>query len=170
MLSNNPFPDEKTDAMEELQPRPVPQTPVPQVSAPQAAAAYPTQQGAEAMTMDIASGETHGREGALTIMFAIGKLNDYLQWFLMVLETILVLRFVLRMFGADPTGLFANFIFSLTEILLVPFKGIVPIISLHDHQAFEFSTLFAAAIYFLVFYALKRFLHILVSNPEEPVE
>src|SRR5207245_1813256 len=103
-------PDEKTEDMEELQPRLVPQTP-----APQPVASYPTQAGVapQPALLDGEIGEiTHSREGALTIMFAIGKLNDYLQWFLMVLETILVLRFVLRMFGADPAGLFANFIFS----------------------------------------------------------
>ncbi|HEU5373855.1 MAG TPA: YggT family protein [Ktedonobacteraceae bacterium] len=168
-MSNNPFPDEQTEAMEELQPRPIPQTP--QSHPP---AAYPAQQGAgmppPPVAMDIESEEAHNREEALTIKFAIGKLNDYLQWFLMVLETILIIRFLLKMFGADPTNLFANFIFSLTEILLVPFNGIVPSYSLHAHQAFEISTLFAVLIYFLIFYALKRFLRILISSPEEPVE
>lgn len=168
-MSHNPFPNEQTEAMEELQPRPIPQTPVPHSPAP-----YPTQQNIgttpQPVPAEIEGGEAHNREDALTIKFAIGKLNDYLQWFLMVLETILVIRFLLKMFGADPLNLFANFIYSLTEILLVPFKGIVPSYSLHANQFFEISTLFAALIYFLIFYALKRFLRILISSPEEPVE
>jgi len=169
-MYNNPFPDETTEQMEELQPRqPVPQTPP---SQPQAA--YPAQVppgGAfQPVAVDMGGGGVHPREDALTIKFAIGKLNDYLQWFLMVLEVILLIRFLLRMFGADPANIFASFIFSLTEILLVPFNGIVPSLSLHTNQAFEISTLIAMGVYFLIFYALKRFLRILISSPEEPVE
>lgn len=167
-MYNNPFPDEKTEPMEELQPRPVvpqtPQAPPANVySVPVPAAGTPPAAPAE-------SGEGRTREDALTIKFAIGKLNDYLQWFLMVLEAVLVIRFLLMMFGADPGNPFAGFIFSLTDILLVPFAGIIPSLSLHTHQAFEFSTLVAMGIYFLLFYALKRFLRILISSPEEPVE
>ena len=165
-MSSNPFPDDKTEVIEELQPKPLPQTPM---SQPQAAYPVPAG-GAVSHSLDPDSGETHNREDALTIKFAIGKLNDYLQWFLMVLESILAIRFLLKMFGADPGNLFANFIFTLTEILLVPFKNILPDVSLHTNQAFELSTIFAAAIYFLIFFALKRFLRILISSPEEPVE
>src|SRR5258708_4734481 len=169
-MYNNPFPDEKTEPMEELQPRPaVPQTPPSQQPAPYPAH-VPPGGTFEPMSVDMGNGEMHAKEDALTIKFAIGKLNDYLQWFLMVLEVILVIRFLLKMFGADPVNIFANFIFSLTEILLVPFAGIVPSLSLHQNQAFEISTLIAMGVYFLIFYALKRFLRILISSPEEPVE
>ncbi len=163
-MYNNPFPDEKTEPMEELQPRPV-LPPAPSSPPP---AAYPTY--TTPGVVETEGSETRTREDALTIKFAIGKLNDYIQWFLMVLEAILLIRFLLRMFGADPTNLFASFILDLTNILLVPFHGIVPDPSVHTNQAFEISTLIAMAVYFLVFYALKRFLRILISNPEEPVE
>ena len=164
-MSTNPFSDEKTEAMEELQPKPVPQTPV-------AANQYPVIPPGAALPppADAESEEIHSREDALTVKFAIGKLNDYLQWFLMVLETILLLRFVLKMFGADPRNPFASFIFTLTDVLLVPFRNILPQSSLGGYQAFEFSTLFAILIYFLIIFALKRFLRILISSPEEPVE
>ncbi len=110
------------------------------------------------------------QEEALTIKFAIGKLNDYLLWFLTVLQITLVLRFLLKLIGADPNNLFAGFLYALTEILTFPFIGIVKSPSIHPNQAFEFSTLIAMAVYFLVFYALRRFLRILISGPEEPVE
>lgn len=166
-MYNNPFPDEKTEPMEELQPRPAasqaPQTPA-------TTHAVPAPPGGQSAPPPVESGEGRTREDALTVKFAIGKLNDYLQWFLMVLEAILLIRFLLKMFGADPANIFAGFVFSLTGILLVPFNGIIPQVSLHANQAFEFSTLVAMGIYFLLFYALKRFLRILISNPEEPVE
>lgn len=169
-MYNNPSPEEKTEPMEELQPKRV----VPQTPPSQPAAAYPASLSPggsfQPAVIEVEGGETHTREEALTIKFAIGKLNDYLQWFLMVLEAILLIRFLLKMFGADPANLFASFVFSLTDILLVPFNGIVPSLSLHTNQAFEISTLIAMAVYFLIFYALKRFLRILISSPEEPVE
>ncbi len=149
--------DDTTDAMEALQPRTVPLTP-----GHEAAPAYqPQMEGRIAPQPVLVEIEDLPiREGALNVQFAIGKLNDYLQWFLMVLEIMLGLRFLLKMLGADPASIFANFIFSLTGVLLIPFQGTAPTISLHIHQAFEFSTLFAAVIYFLLFYALKRFLRI----------
>lgn len=110
------------------------------------------------------------QEEALTIKFAIGKLNDYLLWFLTVLQITLVLRFLLKLIGADPNNLFAGFLYALTDILTFPFLNIVKSPSVHPNQAFEFSTLIAMAVYFLVFYSLRRFLHILISGPEEPVE
>lgn len=159
-MSDTRLPDDKTDAMEALQPKPIPQTPV--HVAPTANTYVPPQapMGGAMSPLPVESEELQTREGALTVQFAIGKLNEYLQWFLMVLEAMLALRFVLKMLGADPSSFFANLIFSITEVLLVPFQGTAPTISLHLNQAFEFSTIFAAVIYFLLFYALKRFLRI----------
>ncbi len=168
-MYNNP--DETTEPMEELQPKPVvPSTPPaqpPQAPYPPYAGPAPALQPVGG---EIEVGEAHNREDALTIKFAIGKLNDYLQWFLMVLETLLLIRFLLRMFGADPANIFASFVFSLTQILLIPFDGIVPSPSLHTNQSFEISTLIGMVVYFLIFYALRRFLRIAISNPEEPVD
>lgn len=167
-MSHNPFPDDPTEAIEELQLKPAPQTPAPHPMAVHPS--HPGGGGAIPQTIEIEGGDAHNREDALTIKFAIGKLNDYLQWFLMVMEAILFIRFVLKMFGADPSNLFANFIFTLTQILLAPFDNIIPSVSVHTNQAFEFSTIFAMGIYFLIFFALKRFLRILISNPGEEGE
>lgn len=164
-MSETISPNDKTDTMEALQPKPVPQTPVPAVpftqQAPMAGGVAPQQMVGERRGKE--SEEASTQDGA-TVRFAINKLSEYLQWFLMVLEAMLGLRFLLKMLGADPGSIFASFIFSLTQVLLVPFQGTAPTISLHINQAFEFSTLFAAAIYFLLFYALKRFLNIATAT------
>lgn len=134
--------------MEELQPKPVPGKMV----------AHPTH------STEV---EAQQRE-ALAIKYAIGKLNDYLGWFLVVLETALVIRFFLKLIGADPRNLFAGFLYALTDILLLPFINIVGSASFHQNQYFEFPTLLAISVYYLIFWALKRFLRVLISNPEEP--
>ena len=108
-------------------------------------------------------------EEALTIKFAIGKLNDYLLWFLWVLEITLMLRFILKSIGADPNNLFAGFLYALTDILTFPFLGIVKSPSINPpNQAFEFSALIAMATYFLILFAARRLLRALIGVPEEP--
>ncbi len=155
-------PTETYPPMEELPLKPPP--PQEPVYTPQPAGESPVQ-ASEGVESPVTR-----QEEALTIKFAIGKLNDYLLWFLTVLEVTLLLRFILKLIGADPNNLFAGFLYALTDIILYPFLGIVKSPSIHSNQAFEFSTLIAMAVYFLIFYALRRFLRILISGPEEPVE
>jgi uncharacterized protein YggT (Ycf19 family) len=166
-MANNPLPDEPTEVIEELQPKPkpAPLTPALQAS-PQISVAPAGGAGAVSRTSG-GSNETRGRKEALTLKFAAEKLNDYLQWLLMVLEAFLLIRFILKMFGADPNNFFATIIFSVTQVLLWPFEGIVPSVSMHANQSFEFSTIFAAVIYFFLFFALRRFIRISTSDPGE---
>lgn len=105
-----------------------------------------------------------GAEEALTIRFAIGKLNDYILWFLMVLEVALLTEFFLMLIGAAPGNLFAGFMYALTVIPLYPFNGIVANTILGTGgAAIEWTTLIAIAVYFLVFWVLRKFLHKLIS-------
>jgi hypothetical protein len=171
----NPFPEEMIRTqpseayppMEELPLKPPPpqysvQPPPPNEMATQ------TQQAAP---MEVGESPVTGREEALTIKFAIGKLNDYLLWFLMVLEVTLLIEFFLMLIGALQNNLFAGFMYALTVIPLYPFNNIVPNTKLGTGgAAIEWSTLIAMAVYFLVFYALRRFLTILISGPEDLVE
>jgi hypothetical protein len=171
---SNPFPDEMVRAqpaeaqpiMEALPLKPPPQQ-YPVQSPP---ASENVAQSAQPAPEVVESAQT-GQEEALTIRFAIGKLNDYLLWFLTVLEVTLLIQFFLKLIGAIQSNLFAGFMYALTVIPLFPFTGIVTSTKLGTGGAFiEWSTLIAMAVYFLVFYALRRFLHILISSPEEPVQ
>ncbi len=110
------------------------------------------------------------QEEARTVRFAIGKLSDFVQWFVLVLEVMLAIRFVLKLIGADPNNVFAGFLFALTDIILYPFLTIIPNPSVRPpNEAIELTTLIGMGIYYLIFWAIKRFLRILVSEPEEPV-
>ncbi|HYT28121.1 MAG TPA: YggT family protein [Ktedonobacteraceae bacterium] len=170
-MYNNPYSDETIGAqpiqyppIEELQPRSV------QPHADTYPVHTPPVLDAASEIEPIESAEIRQKK-AMTVKFAIGKFNDYLLWFLMVLETTLTIRFLLKLIGADPGNLFAGFLYALTDILLLPFFNIVKSPSIHPpYQSFEFSTLIAIIIYYLIFYALRRFFRLLVSNPEEPVE
>ncbi|HLZ62329.1 MAG TPA: YggT family protein [Ktedonosporobacter sp.] len=134
---------------------------------PKAAPPLPTAPTVEASS-ELESVEAR-QEEARTVRYAIGKLNDFLQWFIAVLEVTLILRFLLMLIGAARSNLFAGFLYALTDIILFPFSGIVPAASIHPPQVFEWSTLIAMLIYWLIFWAVRRFLHILISSPEDPV-
>src|SRR5689334_9477610 len=115
-MPNNPYQEEpmrvppadvmsKPDRMPDLPSKPVaPPSPVP-----------PTSSTDTPSDVDIA--ETR-QEEARTIKYAIGKLSDFVQWFIAVLEVTLALRFLLKLIGANPGNLFAGFLYALTDIIL----------------------------------------------------
>ena len=158
--SNDPIGMQPTDPippMEEIPMRPVarasvPETPVHSVQSD------PDSEGADVQ-----------QEGGPTVRFAVGKLSDFIQWFVFVLEVMLFIRFVLKLIGADPTNAFAGFLFALTDILLFPFSNIVSNPSVHVNEAIELTTLIGMGIYYLIYWAIKRFLRILITEPEDPI-
>ena len=138
--------------MEELQPRPV-------VHAEPAHEAIAPLEEAESLEI--------GPVEARTAAFAIGKLNDFLQWLAVVLEIGLGLRFILKLIGANSANPFAGFLYALTSIVLYPFANIVGSVPIKPpDQAFEWSTLIAMLVYWLIFFAIRWFLRILITSPE----
>ena len=175
--AGNPYPEDMistqpSDAYPPMEELPLkPPTPQYAVPPPPPEQNEMSAQSSQATPLEVGESSITGREEALTIKFAIGKLNDYLLWFLMVLEVTLLIEFFLTLIGAVQNNLFAGFVNALTVIPLYPFNGIVPNTKLGSGgAAIEWSTLIAMAVYFLFFYALRRFLSILISGPEEPVE
>jgi hypothetical protein len=166
-MSYNPYSEETLKTrMEQIYPRMDDLTPKPQ---PQVVPVVPVQPVVTETphTPDPALRKDEA-QGARTAIFAIGKFNDFLVWFLMIIETMLALRFLLKLIGADPGVLFAGFLYAVTDILLLPFLNIVHSPTIHPpNQSFEFSTLIGMLVYFLIFYALKRFVHLLITPPED---
>ena len=163
-MHRNPYPDEPThNQPTEMLSKREPMEDLPLKQVPLQAPMSPAMD----TDSDVESAEAR-QEEARTIRYAIGKLNDFLRWFTVVLEATLIIRFFLKLIGADPHNLFAGFIYALTHILLFPFFGIVGETSIRSNQALEWSTLIAVIVYWLIFWAIRRFLLILISSPEEP--
>jgi hypothetical protein len=102
--------------------------------------------------------------------YGVAKVMDYLQWVLLALELLFLLRFCLMLVGADPNNQFAQTLYQFTGFFLYPFEGIVPSTPLGTKGAvIEWSTLVGMAVYALVFYLVRLLLHITISRPEEPV-
>lgn len=77
-----------------------------------------------------------------------------LYFFLGVLEVILGLRFIFRLFGASQSNDFIIFLYSLSHVFVGPFNGIFNDQTIGTSSVFEFSTIVAMLIYALVGWGL----------------
>lgn len=106
-----------------------------------------------------------------TTKYIVAKVIDYITWAILVLEAIFLLRFFLKLIGADPNNPFAQFLYNLTGFFLYPFAGIVQSGKFGTNvvHVFEWSTLIGMLVYGLLYWILKYFLRTAISSPEEPI-
>ena len=71
------------------------------------------------------------------------------------ISALLLFRFALRLLGANPTAGFTEFIYSMSYIFTAPFTKVFPTQS-SAANVFEWSTLLAVLVYWLVSLALIR--------------
>jgi len=161
-MRNNPYPNDpiniqSTDIippLPDLPPRPVQQAPQPVAEN-------------TSYTEKVDEGEKIEQElPGQTLAYVFGKVNDFLQWFAIVLEIALFLRFLFRLIGASPDNIFASFLYALTTVILLPFSNLVTNPSLQVNQAFEWTTLIAMGIYALIFWLLRRLVRISITPPK----
>lgn len=81
------------------------------------------------------------------------------------IELLLGLRFFLRLAGANAANGFVAFVYQFADLFLAPFKNIFPR-SVIEGSVFEWSTLFAMAIYGILGYALVQLILILTKKTE----
>lgn len=79
-----------------------------------------------------------------------------------IIETLLLLRFLFRLFGANPGAGVVQLIYSITGVLMAPFEYIFPTNAVSG-AVFEWSILVAMALYALVVYAVEGLLSIMYS-------
>ncbi len=70
--------------------------------------------------------------------------------FVGAVETILGLRFILRLFGANPDNGFVSWVYEMSGTLLEPFRGVFPTKVFENDIVIDFTTLFAMLVYALV--------------------
>jgi hypothetical protein len=82
-------------------------------------------------------------------------------WFIAgVILTLLALRFLFALLGANPASGFTSFIYSITAPLVAPFFGVFGYDFVAGQSRFETFTLLAIAIYALIAYGISRLLTI----------
>jgi hypothetical protein len=97
----------------------------------------------------------------------IFRIYQVIWYVLGVIETLLVFRIVLKALGANPTSGFANLIYSLSNPLALPFRGIFPT-PVVEGSVFEWSTLIAGIVYLVLAYGLVYLFQIV--KPTTPLE
>jgi len=93
-------------------------------------------------------------------------------WYILgVLEILLAFRFVLKLLGANASAGFTNFIYTLSYPFTLPFSSVFGA-SQVSGSIFEWTTLLAMAVYWLVAFGLIKILTMskAVTTPEAAVK
>lgn len=66
--------------------------------------------------------------------------------FFSTVEFFLVIRLLLKLFGASTGNSFVNFVYTITDYVVTPFKGIIANIKINSNSLFEPATVIALII------------------------
>jgi YggT family protein len=83
-----------------------------------------------------------------------------------VLLSLLAIRFVLSLLGANRGNGFADFIYGITYPFVAPFFGLFGYDVSYGVARFEFETLVAMAIYALLIYAIAKLINMVHRNSD----
>ena len=88
-----------------------------------------------------------------------------LLWFITaVLVSLIAFRFILMLLAANPQNAFVDLIYSITDIFVTPFAGIVGSPALDTGSVVDTASIFAAIVYLLGAWALIALFRILFAG------
>lgn len=73
-------------------------------------------------------------------------------------------RFILLLMAANPANAFANFIYSVSDVLVGPFLGLINSIAIEPGGVIEIASLIAIVVYFVVAAIIVQLLRIVLSG------
>jgi len=94
-------------------------------------------------------------------------------WYILgIIEILLAFRFALKLLGANPASGFANFIYGVTYIFANLFLNVFKVTPLASGTFFEWTTLLAMFVYWVIAVAIVKLLLMgrSVSTPEAAVK
>ena len=97
----------------------------------------------------------------------IFRFHQVIWYILIFIEVLIVLRVVFKIIGANPTSGFVSLIYGITDLLVLPFQGIVTTF-ISGNSVVEWSSIFAAVIYVLIAWGLVYLLQFI--KPVTPKE
>jgi hypothetical protein len=74
----------------------------------------------------------------------------------------LLIRFFLKLFGANPGATFVNWLYDITRPLLEPFAGIFPAWTFRERLVLEWNTLVTILIYLVLSYILVKVISLIL--------
>jgi hypothetical protein len=100
---------------------------------------------------------------------AIFRSYQIIWYFLGVIEVVLAFRVILKLLGANAFSGFASFIYAVSGPFALPFSGILGT-TVSSDLVFEWSTLIAMAVYFIVAYGIVALFQLIKPTNQEEVE
>lgn len=98
---------------------------------------------------------------------AIFRMYQVIWYLLGIVEILLAFRIVLKMLAANAASPFVNFIYTVSNPLALPFRGIFQT-AVVEGSVFEWSTIIAGFVYALIAYGLvKLFQLVKPTTPQE---
>jgi len=95
-------------------------------------------------------------------------------WYILgLLEIILVIRFLLKVFGANPQSGFADFVYTISGLFVSPFTGLFSPATTEGAETtaiLEWSTIIAAIIYALIVWGIMKLIRLMTPTDPEKVE
>lgn len=105
---------------------------------------------------------THSR--TRTSRWALTKIDQTLWLLLGILEALLGIRFFLKLIAANPASGFAQFIYGLSDLFLLPFFGLTQTPSANG-SVLEIPTIIAMIVYALLFWFAVYIVHLVGERP-----
>jgi len=95
------------------------------------------------------------------------KATQLIWLFLGVLEALLALRILLKLMAANPANAFAAFTYSVTDIFLLPFVGLIGTPAIGE-MVLELTSIIAMLVYGLIGWAAERLVWVIFYRPRGP--
>ncbi len=99
----------------------------------------------------------------------IFRFNQIIWYILGFIEVLLAFRFILKMLGANTYTGFTSLIYTLTEPVASPFRGIFSLTT-SGNSTIEWSTIIAAIVYLCVAWGLVYFMNIIYPITPKDIE
>ena len=99
----------------------------------------------------------------------IFRFNQVVWYILVFIEVLLVFRIVFKMVGANPASGFVSLIYSITDLMVVPFQGIIGSYT-NAGAYFDWAAIIAGIVYALVASGLVYLLNFIKPVTPREVE
>ncbi len=110
------------------------------------------------------TGPTPKREASVvTTSTPARRLTDGIYLLFGIIDALLIVRLTLKLLGANPEAGFSTAVYGVTDLLLAPFHGLLPIV-VSGRSVLEISLLIAILIYSLAALGLARIAAMAVSR------
>ena len=114
--------------------------------------------------------QTESPQKTFTKKKAIFRTYQIIWYFLGIIELLLGFRMTLKALGANPFSGFTNLIYAISDPFARPFQGIFGTTVVPQGSVFEWSTLIAAFVYFLIAYGIVELIQLVKPVTKEEVE